>query len=109
MVSVIVLSAIMPSAIMLSAIMLSVVTLSVITLSVVAPGKRSDLIKVRNITGVKFLKGSLQQLKVSLHDRPKESDFAVPCDSVTRYLNRISPKFWKKWPKIPKYLHQSFF
>jgi hypothetical protein len=62
--------------------MLSVVMLSVVKLSVVAPGKRSDLKKVRNITGVKFLKGSLQQLKVTLHDRPKESDFAVPCDFI---------------------------
>ncbi len=27
--------------------------------------------------------------------------------SVTRKLNKISPNVWKKWPKIPKYLHQS--
>ncbi len=27
--------------------------------------------------------------------------------SVTRKLNKISPNFWKKWPKIPKHLHQS--
>jgi len=27
-------------------------------------------------------------------------------DTVTRKLNAIWPNFWKKWPKIPKYLHQ---
>ncbi len=27
--------------------------------------------------------------------------------SLTRTMNKISPIFWKEWPKIPKYLHQS--
>jgi hypothetical protein len=26
---------------------------------------------------------------------------------VTRKLNKNLPNFWKKWPKIPKYEHQS--
>jgi hypothetical protein len=28
---------------------------------------------------------------------------------VTRKLNKISPNFWKKWPKISKILHQNEF
>jgi len=36
-------------------------------------------------------------------------DIQLILDAVqgSEVVDQISPNFWKKWPKIPKYLHQS--
>ncbi len=59
---------------------------------------------VRSLSAI----SSPKNVSLVLHWNCVSSEITQVCDSVTRNLNKISPNFWKKVEKKPKYMHQSF-